>query len=187
MIFKKIRNLKYVTADNSFIDLFATCEEYGEIPMTLNLVDTEDLHVFATGKFEVVLEKQIVLEKKIILEDEIEKEIEVSIKKEVEVQKEIFIPLEEYCKTLKIAPYVVPEIIIVIPESITRLQAKLQLSKIGKFSEAEALIQENEKARIYWNDANNFLRTDEILKGMATALGLSDAQLDDLFLQASKL
>ena len=46
MKFTSIRDLKYVTANKSMIDLFATCEEYGEIPMTLNLVDTEDLHTF---------------------------------------------------------------------------------------------------------------------------------------------
>ena len=46
MKFTDIKNLKYVTANKSMIDLFATCEEYGEIPMTLNLVDTEDLHTF---------------------------------------------------------------------------------------------------------------------------------------------
>ena len=46
MKFKNIRNLKYVTKDKSLIDLFVTCQEYGEIPMTLNLVDTEDIHTF---------------------------------------------------------------------------------------------------------------------------------------------
>ena len=51
MKFTNIRDLKYVTPDNSIIDLLASCEEYGEIPMTLNLVDTEDLHtaVLADG------------------------------------------------------------------------------------------------------------------------------------------
>ena len=163
MIFTNIKDLKYVTADKSHIDLLATCEEYGEIPMTLNLVDTEDLHHFATGKFEVVLEN----------------------KKEVE--KEILIPLEEYCKTLEIAPYVEPESVIIIPNSVTKLQAKLQLLEIGLLDEVEALIEQDRKAKLYWTDSQNFLRTDEILFGMATALGLSDAQLDDLFLQASKL
>ena len=43
MKFTNIKDLKYITADNSMIDLLATCEEYGEIPMTLNLVDTEDI------------------------------------------------------------------------------------------------------------------------------------------------
>lgn len=46
MIFTNIKDLKYSKADNSTIDLLATCKEYGEIPMTLNLVDTEDLHTF---------------------------------------------------------------------------------------------------------------------------------------------
>ena len=84
MRFTNIKDLKYVTANNSHIDLIATCKEYGEIPMTLNLIDTEDLHVFASGKYEVILEN------------------------EVKIEKEILIPLEEYCKTLKIEPYVEP-------------------------------------------------------------------------------
>lgn len=68
MKFTNIRDLKYITANNSMIDLLATCEEYGEIPMTLNLVDTEDIHTF-------------------VKPDGTE------------------IPLEEYCKTLEIAPF----------------------------------------------------------------------------------
>lgn len=84
MNFTNIKNLKYSKADCSCIDILATCEEYGEIPMTLNLVDIEDLHHFATGAF-----------KTIIVDD-------------VEVQEEILIPLEQYCKTLNIAPYVAP-------------------------------------------------------------------------------
>lgn len=163
MIFKQIKGLKYVTADNSFIDLLATCEEYGEIPMTLNLGDSEDLHYFATGKFEVVLEN----------------------KKEVE--KEILIPLEEYCKTLEIAPYVEPEPVVIIPNSITPLQAKLQLLDEELLDEVEVMVKLDRKIELYWANAQNFYRNDEILLGMATALGLSDAQLDDLFIKASKL
>lgn len=160
MNFTNIRDLKYVTADNSHIDLFATCNEYGEIPMTLNLVDTEDLHHFR--KIEIVLEYG------------------------KEVEKETLIPLEEYCKTVQISPYVEPEPVIIIPNSVTKLQAKLQLLEIGLLDEVEALIEQDRKAKLYWTDSQNFLRTDEILLGMATALGLNDAQLDDLFLQASK-
>lgn len=80
MIFTNIENLKYAKADNSLVDILATCEEYGEIPMTLNILDTEDLHFFATGIFD--------------LED----------------KKEILIPLEEYCKTLDIALFVGPSL-----------------------------------------------------------------------------
>ena len=163
MNFTNIRDIKYVTADKSYIDLFATCIEYGEIPMTLNLVDTEDLHMFATGTFETIIEN------------------------DKEVEKEILIPLEEYCKKQKIAPYVKPEPVVIIPNSITPLQAKLQLLEIGLLDEVEEMIKQDRKVEIYWTNTQNFYRNDEILLGMATALGLSDAQLDDLFLQASKL
>lgn len=73
-----------------------------------------------------------------------------------------------------------------VPSSITRLQAKLQLSEIGKFSQVEALVQQDEKAKIYWSDASNFLRTDATLLYMASMLGLSDEDLDNLFIAASK-
>ncbi len=46
MKFTIVRDLKYSKANNSTIDLFATCQEHGEIPMTLNIVDTEDYHTF---------------------------------------------------------------------------------------------------------------------------------------------
>lgn len=111
MNFNNIKDLKYSKADNSTIDLLATCKEYGEIPMTLNIVDTEDNHHFSTGKFEIIMENKMVSEKQIILEDGIEKEIEVLVEKKVETQKEILIPLEKYCKTLKISPYVEPILI----------------------------------------------------------------------------
>lgn len=186
MNFTNIKDLKYSKADNSTIDLLATCKEYGEIPMTLNLIDTEDYHHFATGTFETIIEKQTVLEKKIILEDEVEKEIEVEVEKDVEIQKEIFIPLEEYCKTLEIAPYVEPEIVVIIPNSVTKLQAKLQLLEIGLLDEVEILIEQDRKAKLYWTDSQNFLRTDEILINAANALGLNNEELDNLFLEASK-
>lgn len=73
-----------------------------------------------------------------------------------------------------------------VPIKITRLQAKLQLLEIGLLDEVEEIVKQDRKVELYWSDATNFYRTDEILLGMATALGLSDAQLDDLFLQASK-
>lgn len=149
MRFTNIRDLKYSIEDKSRIDLFATCKEYGEIPMTLILTDTEDLHTFFDGKTEY--------------------------------------PLEEYCKTQKIQEYIEPEIIITVPNSITPLQAKLQLLEIGLLDEVETMVKADRKVELYWNEADNFYRTDSILLGMATALNLNDQQLDDLFIEASKL
>jgi len=46
MKFTKISDIEYTSEDHSYIDIKATCTEYGEIPMTLNLVDKEDIHTF---------------------------------------------------------------------------------------------------------------------------------------------
>ncbi len=129
MLFTNIKDLKYSKADKSTIDLLCTCKEYGEIPMTLNIIDTEDNHHFATGKFKTTLEKQMVLEKKIIIEDEVEKEVEELVEIDVEVKTEILIPLEEYCKTLTISPYVGPAI------EVYRTIKLLELKNITNYEE----------------------------------------------------
>ena len=80
-----------------------------------------------------------------------------------------------------------PVVEIIVPQSITKLQAKLQLLEIGLLDEVEALISQDRKAMLYWTDSQNFLRTDTILCGMAAFLQLTDEQLDNLFIEASKL
>lgn len=74
-----------------------------------------------------------------------------------------------------------------VPLSITPLQAKLQLLEIGLLDEVEELVKQDRRVEIYWTNAQKFNKDDEILKTMATALGLSDTQLDELFINASKL
>ena len=75
----------------------------------------------------------------------------------------------------------------VVPTKITRLQAKLQLLEIGLLDEVEEIVKQDRRVELYWTDATDFHRTDAIFLDMATAIGLSYVQLDDLFLQASKL
>jgi len=74
-----------------------------------------------------------------------------------------------------------------VPTRITPLQAKLQLLEIGLLDEVEEIVKTDRKVEIYWANAQNFNKDDEILKSMAIAINLSNEQLDDLFLQASKL
>lgn len=150
MIFTNIKDLKYVTANNSHIDLFATCKEYGEIPMTLNLVDTEDLHTFV---------------------DKDGKEY----------------PLEEYCKTLEIAPYVEPEVVVVIPTSITMRQCRLYLLNQNLLDDVENIVSQNRAWQIEWEYANEVLRTNQLITAMQSSLNLTDEQVDSMFLEASKL
>lgn len=149
MIFTNIRDLKYVTENNSHIDLFATCEEFGEIPMTINLADTEDLHVYFDGITEY--------------------------------------PLEEYCKTQDIAEYIAPEPIIVVPNSITMRQARLYLLSIGKLDDVELLVQDNKAWQIEWEYANEVLRSNQLITALQEALELSDTDVDNIFIEASKL
>jgi len=150
MVFTNIRDLKYSKADNSFIDLLATCEEYGEIPMTLNLVDTEDLHTFV---------------------DKDGKEY----------------PLEEYCKTLQIAPYVEPEVVVVIPTSITMRQCRLYLLNQNLLDDVENIVSQNRAWQIEWEYENEVLRTNQLIVAMQSSLNLTYEQIDTMFLEASKL
>lgn len=163
MIITAVRDLKYSKADNSTIDLFVTCKEYGEVPTTLNMVDTEDLHLFATGTF-----KTVIIDAK-------------------EVQEEILIPLEEYCKTLQIAAYVKPEIKIIIPTSITMRQTRLYLLSLNLLDEVEAFVSQNQAWKIEWEYANEVLRTNQLITAMQNALNLTNEQVDTMFLEASKL
>ena len=149
MKFTNIRDLKYVTPDNSMIDLYATCEEYGEIPMSLNLVDAEDLHTAITEDGEM--------------------------------------PLEAYCKTLEIAPYVEPEPVVIIPKVITMRQARLQLLEDELLDDVEVLISVDKKSQIEWEYANEVYRQSPLIEAIKGALSLTEEQIDTMFLKASKL
>ena len=150
MKFTNIRDLEYVTANKSIIDLFAICEEYGEIPMTLNLVDTEDLHTFVKPDGSEV-------------------------------------PLEQYCKTLEISAYIEPEPIIIIPQVITMRQARLQLLEVGLLDDVEALVALDRKSQIEWEYASEVYMQSSLIETAKGALNLTDAQIDNMFVEASKL
>ena len=151
MKFTNIKNLKYVTADKSIIDLFATCEEYGEIPMTLNIIDTEDIHTFVKADGSEV-------------------------------------PLEQYCKTQYIAPYVEPEPLPEpIPEVITMRQARLQLLEVELLDDVEALVALDRKSQIEWEYASEVYRESSLIESVKGALNLTDIQIDNMFVEASKL
>ena len=149
MKFTNIRDLKYSSADNSTIDLFATCEEFGEIPMTLNIVDTEDLHEYFDGKH--------------------------------------FHKLEEYCKKQSIAKYIEPEVIKYIPSSITMRQARLYLYSVDKLEDVETMVETRKDWQIEWEYTSEVERSSLLISTIKDKLGLSDIEVDDIFIAASKL
>ena len=72
-------------------------------------------------------------------------------------------------------------------KEITPLQAKLQLLEMGLLDEVEAMVATDRKVQLYWEYASVIEREHETLKTMAVALGLTDEQLDEMFIAASKL
>lgn len=79
------------------------------------------------------------------------------------------------------------EILKEVPKSITPLQAKLQLLKLGLLDEVEALVTGDRTSQLYWEYASVVERDNEILLMMANSIGLTSEQVDEMFIEASKL
>ena len=79
-----------------------------------------------------------------------------------------------------------------IPQSVSMRQARLALLGAGLLDAVDAAIAgmtgtEGRAAQIEWEYASEVVRTSALVAGMGAALGMTDEQLDDLFLQASTL
>ena len=74
-----------------------------------------------------------------------------------------------------------------IPRSITPLQAKLQLFELGLLDEVDTMVALDKKVQLYWEYALTIERSNDILLSMAAQLGLTEEQLDEMFIEASKL
>jgi hypothetical protein len=76
---------------------------------------------------------------------------------------------------------------VVVPESVLRHQARLALLAAGLLETAEAAIASGPAALKIWYEAPTFSRADPNIALVATALGLTDADVDALFIEAAKL
>ena len=72
-------------------------------------------------------------------------------------------------------------------KSITPLQAKLQLHRVGLLDEVEAMVASDVEVKLFWEYALVIERNHPILTQVATGLGMTEEQLDELFAAASKL
>ena len=71
-------------------------------------------------------------------------------------------------------------------QTISPLQAKLILHQYGLLETANAMVAAADvKTQLAWASATGFARTSPILNGMATAMGLTPAQLDTMFAEAA--
>lgn len=75
-----------------------------------------------------------------------------------------------------------------IPQSVSMRQARLALLGVGLLDTVEiAIAGAGPAAAIEWEYAQEVQRASGLVPAMATALGLTDAQIDALFVQAATL
>lgn len=95
----------------------------------------------------------------------------------------------------EIAEYVAPVIQRVIPESVTRFQAKAALSQvkdrdgISMLTRVEDYLtsKADDITKLAWSEALHFVRKSTMVRAIAAMLELTSEQVDDLFIFASTI
>ena len=81
-----------------------------------------------------------------------------------------------------------PPAVPVVPSSVSPAQARLALLGASLLSQVEAIVGAADQAtQIAWNNASVIERNSPTVAALAGALGLTDAQLDDLFTTAASI
>ena len=90
-------------------------------------------------------------------------------------------------EALTIEEYVVPKI---VPEEVTAYQARIALLSGGHLDAVEALMADaatDRAAKIAWEYGTTVLRSSPLIAALAPGLGLTEDQLDDLFIAAAQV
>lgn len=77
-----------------------------------------------------------------------------------------------------------------IPQTVTRFQARVALVQAGHFDTIDtyiATLPKTDVKRLAWENAAEWERTSPTLNALAVMLGLTSAQVDELFIAASKI
>jgi hypothetical protein len=88
--------------------------------------------------------------------------------------------------------WVVSAIVPEVPQSVTMRQARMALLGAGKLSAVDAAINsmpepQKSAARIEWEYSNEVQRANGLVSALGPALGMTDEQIDALFVAAAKL
>lgn len=82
----------------------------------------------------------------------------------------------------------VPPVVSVVPQQVSRRQARLALNVAGLLTQAETAINAaGITMQIWYQDSDTWDRTDPHVAQMGAAIGLTSAQIDALFVQAAGL
>ena len=74
-----------------------------------------------------------------------------------------------------------------IPSQLTPRQLRLQLLTIELLDEVEALCSTDKAMSIWFEYSLDFQRSHDMVKVMGTQLGMSESDMDNFFIEASKL
>jgi hypothetical protein len=87
-----------------------------------------------------------------------------------------------------VEPYIAPPP--PIPSTVTRFQARVALVQAGHFDTINtyiATLPQTDVKRLAWEDAAEWERASPTLNFLANMLGLTDTDVDDLFILASSI
>ena len=75
-----------------------------------------------------------------------------------------------------------------IPKVVSRFQAKAALAQAGLLDQVEAAISGGDAiTKLAWEEAVEYHRESPMIEGLAKSLGLTDDQIDDLFIAAGQI
>lgn len=82
-----------------------------------------------------------------------------------------------------------PALVPPVPAGVSRFQARAALAMAGLLPAVDAAIAASSSviAQLAWADAQVFERSSPTIAGLASALGLTEAQIDDLFRTAGRI
>lgn len=75
-----------------------------------------------------------------------------------------------------------------VPTAVSKLQAQLQLNAVGLLDQVEEIMAtKSREAQIYWAATSAIHRDHTIVGDLASDLGLTSEQVDQLFIDAAQL
>ena len=76
----------------------------------------------------------------------------------------------------------------IVPSSVTRFQAMAELSNMGLLAQVTALIpNQSTLVQLAWANAQSFDRDSPTIAALAESLGLTSAQIDQMFIAAATI
>ena len=101
--------------------------------------------------------------------------------------KDMFEDTPEKTKAEQEAEYLEAKRKALVPTQITPRQLRLQLLTAGLLDEVEVLCTTDRAMSIWFEYSLDFQRSHEMIIAMGTQLGMSESDMDNLFIEANKL